>query len=182
MSQPIQVALDYGVTPVLWNLKRCLEHQLRMIKRPVCRIPITFHESMPAADGCDCFCEDGGQGQGWVRWVDTAPSKAAANTAGSACADGIFDVIVEAGLYRCWPVPELGPLPEAEEQDAALGLMLDSMALRKSLQCCPAFAGEPWELVRAEPTGPLGGCIGSVIQARFIRYDCGCPDPGAHHA
>ena len=167
---------DLAVTPVLYALRDCLERQLRVIGRPVCRLPITFHQSLPAADACDCFCDDGGQGQGWVRWVQTEPAQSGANVMGSPCADGLVDITVEAGVYRCWPVPQTGPLSQQEEETAALGMLRDAMALRKALQCCPTLANEQWELVREEPTGPQGGCIGVTIQARFLRFDCGCPE------
>src|SRR5690606_32812433 len=99
-----------------------------------------------------------------------------ANVMGSPCADGLVDITVEAGVYRCWPVPQTGPLSQQEEETAALGMLRDAMALRKALQCCPTLANEQWELVREEPTGPQGGCIGVTIQARCLRFDCGCPE------
>ena len=147
---------DLAVTPVLYALRDCLERQLRVIGRPVCRLPITFHQSLPAADACDCFCDDGGQGQDWVRWVQTEPAQSGANVMGSPCADGLVDITVEAGVYRCWSVPQTGPLSQQEEETAALGMLRDAGWTVVSVPRGAALS-EVWRQADRERTGTGSG-------------------------
>lgn len=168
-----------AVTPLLDEWAICLKAAFAASGWPVCRLPVTFNDSIPPMDACDCDCFGGGHGQGWVRWVSTEAAQASGGMRGSACANGIFEITVESGVYRCWPVPETGPLPEDEETRAAHRMLRDAAVLRKTPMCCTAFADENWELIKAEPIGPEGGCTGSYLQLKVLRYDCGCPEEHA---
>lgn len=172
MSPPSLVP-DVVTTPILEAVQTCAAEQFALAGRLPCRFPITWGAGPPPADACDCECTFG-QGQAWVRWVSTSLANLGAAAAGSDCADGIYEVSLELGVYRCWPVPERGPLGEAEEEKATRGMLIDAAVLRRSLLCCPALEDQQWELDQAEPMERQGGCTGTIVQARVIRSDCDC--------
>jgi hypothetical protein len=97
--------------------------------------------------------------------------------AAAGCADGTYEVTLEVGVYRCWPVPgEAKPLEESEEEQAALGMLLDAAAIRRALQCCAYLEDLSWELIKEEPVAHSGGCTGVLAQLRVIASDCECFD------
>lgn len=180
MIECCQQCPDGLVIPLLREIRTCAAEQFAVCGRLPCRFPVTWNEQLPPADACDCFCE-GGQGQAWVRWVSTAPGKLGGSSkamAAAGCgADGTFEVTLEVGVYRCWPVPgEAKPLDEAEEEQAALGMLLDAAALRRALMCCPTLEDRSWELIKEEPAAHSGGCTGVTAQLRVIATDCECSD------
>lgn len=166
---------DVVVLPVLRELRACAAEQFGLAGRIPCRFPITWGQSEPPADACDCTCNLGGQGQAWVRWVSTAPAQLGASTAGD-CTDGTYEITVELGVYRCWPLPENGPLDEGEEELAAEGLLLDAAAIRRAFLCCAPLDEHDWELTQQQPMQRQGGCTGVTAQAKIIASDCQCGD------
>lgn len=167
---------DVVALPVLRSLRLCAAEQFGLAGRVPCRFPITWGIGTPPADACDCRCDVGGQGQAWVRWVSTAPANMGGT--GGDCADGTYEITVELGVYRCWPIPERGPLDEGEEELAAMGMLLDAAAIRRAFACCPDLDEyQSWELTNEEPMERQGGCTGVTAQARVIVSDCACGDP-----
>lgn len=169
---------DVLVIPLLRAIRTCAAEQFAICGRLPCRFPITWHEQLPPADACDCECADG-QGQAWVRWVSTEPAKLSSSGALSAagCGDGTYDITLELGVYRCWPVPgEAKPLDETDEEHAALGLLLDAAAIRRALLCCESLEDRSWELIKEEPIAHSGGCTGVSAQLKIIESDCECFD------
>lgn len=170
---------DVLVIPALRAVRSCAAQQFALAGRLPCRFPITWNVQQPPADACDCFCGANGHGQAWVRWVTTEPGDMTGGKAmaSAGCADGTYEITLEMGVYRCWPVPEKGPLDEGEEEMAALGMLVDAAVLRRSLLCCPYLEEKHWELIKEEPVGHSGGCTGVLVQWRLIDQDCACLEP-----
>lgn len=175
---------DRTVWPILWHLQQCVAYQLGLAGRPVCHFPIYWHSRHPAADACDCTCEDGGQGQAWVRMVQITRSAVAPARLAN-CANGVYDLRLELGVYRCAPVPEgrSATVPEPVESAHAAGMYRDAEALRAALRCCATLQkiGIEPTLVSQSPIGPSGACAGVELQAELQVTDCACP-PGSDHA
>lgn len=181
-ATPPPAAMDMLVIPLLREIRTCAAEQLALVGRLPCRFPITWNTTNPPADACDCFC-NWGEGQAWVRWVETAPAKSsgggnsAALKAAGCGADSMFEITLEVGVYRCWPVPgEAQPLEESEEEHAAVGMLIDAAAIRRALMCCPYLEEKQWELIREEPVAHSGGCTGVLAQLKVIAADCECGD------
>lgn len=166
---------DPMVIPLLRQLRRCAAEQLALSGRNPCRFPITWNAQQPPADACDCFCGyPGTHGQAWVRWTETQPADMGGGKMPPECAGGMFEFTLELGVYRCWPVPEGGPLDEGEEELAALGMLLDAAALRRAVVCCDWDEDQQWEIDKEEPVSHQGGCTGVVLTLKVRGSDCDC--------
>lgn len=171
---------DRLVWPILWHLQQCVAYQLGFIGRPVCYFPIYWHSQNPPADSCDCTCDDdGGQGQAWVRLVRLEGNSSMSSRFVN-CANGVHDLTVELGVYRCSPAPtDRNGVPEAEETAHAAGMYRDAEALRRALRCCTQLQKRGVEPVLREESaiGPSGACVGVRLQSAILGVaDCACPD------
>src|SRR5688500_18541825 len=99
---------DPLVAPLLVALRDCLCEQLAStMYGPPCRCMVVHNFTLPAMDGCDCSCDDGGQGDAWVRLVRLEPELTADLVHAHACPVG-WQAVLELGTYRCVPTPEDG--------------------------------------------------------------------------
>lgn len=172
------VCRDVTIVPALDALRKCVATQLGTCDRGVCRFPIVANGSHPPADACTCDCDSGtGHGQAWVRMVTLNRGGGTTNMGG--CFNGMFDVTLETGLYRCWPVPHNADsaLPEQAETAAAEALYLDAALLRRAVLCCDWFTDRDIvPIINHESfIGPSGGCIGVELQLVVNLSECPCP-------
>lgn len=164
---------DQIVVALLKELRNCVAEQLALCDRLPCRFPITWGNGPPPMDACDCACSRG-DGQAWVRWVDTSPANFGGSGGDCAGLGGTYEFVLEVGVYRCWPVPgDAKPLDEQEEEQAAIGLLADAAAIRRALACCFEEDGQ-WQLLREDPIARQGGCTGVSAQLRVTAPDCEC--------
>lgn len=160
------------------SLRECLASELIRRERPVCHLPIIWGSSPLPAQRCDCTCEGGGEGEGWVRVTTLAPIAAQARARTGGCGVLGWDVRVELGVWRCAPTPDdnLNPPTDAEYDRFAQAMFKDTMAIQAALTCCSWFQdkGISHAVDPITPSGPLGGCAG-VIGATNVRFNgCGC--------
>lgn len=172
------LASDPLVWPILTGLQTCLDYWLRQAGRPACYITRVFNGGPPPADCCDCTGPNNAQGHGWVRMV-TLNAASGASRMGD-CANGIFDLTCELGVYRCSPTPDDGEasVPKDVEEAHAAGMYCDAAAIRRAVRCC-----NPLDQAHLAPTivtesarGPSGGCVGVELQTSMTVMDCGCGD------
>lgn len=176
MTTPIKG--DRLIFPILSAYQVCLEYQLEQAGRPVCHFPIYWQGGHPPADQCDCACPNGGQGQAWVRMVSLNAAPGSTRTA--KCTNGLYDLTVELGVYRCSPVPQgrEPTVPAEQETRHAAGMYRDAQALRHAMRCCTWLTKRGVEpvLVHESAIGPSGACVGVELQMRMQVIDCDCPE------
>lgn len=169
MTSPMPLS-DSLVAPLLVALRDCLCAELqRSVLGPACRCMIVHNFTSPVMDGCDCICDEGGQGDAWVRLVRLEPELTADPVHRHSCPVG-WQAVIELGTYRCVPTPEDGeeflPLEERVVTDSALELLSDMNALLRVLACCPPLRDMDVGVEFWQPVGPAGGCAGGVLQIR----------------
>lgn len=161
---------DPLVAPLLVALRDCLCEQLAStMYGPPCRCMVVHNFTLPAMDGCDCSCDDGGQGDAWVRLVRLEPELTADLVHAHACPVG-WQAVIELGTYRCVPTPDDGeeflPLDARVVTDTALQQLSDMNALLRVLQCCPVLIDREVGVDYWQAVGPAGGCAGGALQIR----------------
>lgn len=156
------------------SLRECFVSELLRRSRPVCFLPIRWGATPLPAQRCDCTCEDGGEGEGWVRIVSTAPVVAGRPRAG--CGVVAWDVRVELGLWRCAPsLGEDGSVPSDAIYDAHASQMhKDVLAIQGVFTCCDWLAQADYVVETISPSGPNGGCVGVIGTAVIRLGGCGC--------
>lgn len=179
-APPVQdPCVDGTVLPILHAIRRCVAARLGVCGRAVCRFPIVFNGGQPPADACTCHCDHGdGSGQAWVRLVTLNRGAGTSNV--GACFNGLYDVEIGVGIYRCYPVPtgNASALPEEVETAAAEAMYLDAALLRRAILCCDWLTDHDLTPIinHQSASGPQGGCVG--VETRFIVQagECPCPD------
>ena len=168
---------DALVWPILTGLKTCLTYWLGQATRPVCHAAVHFNGNLPPMDACDCTCPNGGHGQAWVRMVTLNAASGAQSM--PQCVNGLFDLTVEVGIYRCTPVPEgQDPLPVETIETHAAGMYCDAAVLRRAVRCCHYLDQRHIEpvITTENAHGPMGGCVGVTLQADLQVVDCSCDE------
>src|SRR5690606_18648668 len=94
-------------------LRECTAAQLGACGRPVCQFPLYYADHPAPAAGCDCECEDGGQGVSWVRLVQMTGSP---TTSVAVCAGGAYTAVFEVGVHRCAPTMLTDDAPLTNDQ------------------------------------------------------------------
>lgn len=163
------------ILPVLVAVRDEVNTRLLQAERPVCRMPLVWKSTYPPADACDCRCEGGGHGQGWVRFVG---ANSVTLARGNTCVS-MLDVVVEAGIYRCAPTPGDGEttIPAAVEEQHTLDMLVDTEAMRRGVRCSSWFKDKDLDqpaIQAIQTIGPSGGCTGVVVVG-VVRLDgTGC--------
>lgn len=173
---------DTVVWPVLMELHQCLCDEIVAAELPgVCYCDLLPGENV-AMEYCGPSCEDMdcGNGQAWVRLVESYPSTNFPNpidfTAQAAVGcDAPLAVTVEMGVARCAPVvsedrPSSGESPTAGQwRETAQLQFADMSAMRRAVQCCmdEKRAVKKYTLGTYEPFGPEGGCVGGTWTVTF---------------
>lgn len=174
---------DFLVAPMLDALRTCTARQLGHVDRPVCRFPLFFGATPFAAAECDCTCDGGGQGSAWIRLASLTPvatSSSRNQLVVEPCSHGNYQVAVEIGVWRKAVLldDDGGTAPDSVYDAHTRGLLDDTAALRRALQCCDWLQRRelPWSIDSISPIGPEGGCVGVALTARITNQSCACPD------
>lgn len=169
-----------GPWKVASALATCTAEKLVDISDPVCELPVIWSDHPAPADVCDCECDSGGHGQGWVRYVQLAPVPRPSKFPPGQCTGG-YDATIEVGVHRCAPTLDntTNPpkRPDVAEQEAyAQARMRDMRALIAAWTCCQVLeeADVGGDLLQVVPTGPQGGCGGVVLTGRLQLTGCPC--------
>lgn len=172
-----------GTWQLLDGLRTCLVGELIKKSRPVCNLPVIWGSSPLPAQRCDCTCEDGGEGEGWVRLVSSTPIPPPTGTnrariAMTGCGTLGWDLRIEFGVWRCAPTLDDQGNPPGDEEYAVhtKHMLADMHALQSAWDCCEwlknSTSGKSFDSII--PSGPMGGCSG-VIGTGVIRLEgCGC--------
>lgn len=122
----------------------------------------------------DC-CE----GQVWVRLISLVPSGNPINTRNQStpCGVVLWTVTLGVGALRCAAVvDELGQAPSPTALTANTNQMTaDASALSEALQCCLAPTVNKLIMLRWDPLGPDGACVGGEWQVTVLLDNCRCP-------
>jgi len=105
-------------------------------------------------------CSDDMCGMAYIRPGDASPYQIfPAAEIDASCAWPLVHA-VEVGIVRCMPtMEEDGTLPDAQTvTDAALGMVLDQMALHRAIRCCVKDSVDAVGLGSWTPVGPAGNC------------------------
>lgn len=128
---------------LLDGLRSCLCSQLETAKVPVCRCA-NYPGAYAPADACSCG--NSGCGQAWVRLDRLYPTDRfpAASAAPGNCGSTLVAVL-EAGVYRCRPVPGRNGAPPTEADVTASGLAeaRDAALIAKAIACCDIITRRP---------------------------------------
>lgn len=176
------------ITPSLTALRQCAVLQLLEIGRPVCFFPIYWGDSPIAPQRCTCECDNGGQGEGWIRLVrvdnvtTAAPpgrSSSRTNYLPEKCAETALDTVIEMGVWRCAANIEATQPADGVFDDHTSGMVDDMAALQRAWRCCEWFADRniKRQFTQSIPLGPAGGCVGVSVTGRALLSNCvPCPE------
>lgn len=168
-------------------LRECLRERLEASGNPVCFLPMVWGDAPMPAQRCECECENGGNGEAWIRLVrveQMAPevgrrSGGRAGIPDDVCGSRLWNVHLEMGVWRCAPgLDDDGVPPEDDTYDAHSGLMLRDMgAITRTWECCEFLERRNVDrrLEAVVPSGPLGFCSGVIGTGRVVLEDpCPC--------
>lgn len=191
MSEPpLLPPANRTVYPVLDALRTCIVTQLVHVQAPVCFFPVIYADHPLPAQRCDCTCEGGGHGEAWVRMVKvdratavrTRTRPSAPGMVDNDCGDRRWVFTVEVGVWRCAPtLDDNGNPPDDADYDTHTQAMLnDAVALERAWRCCDFIENLPLitahQLDTIAPSGPAGGCVGTIATGRLIVDECTpCP-------
>lgn len=126
----------------------------------------------------DACCD----GQLWTRLIELAPMGASTNTSftsasvNAPCGVLMWQAVVGVGVLRCAAVVnDAGDAPTPAVLTAeALAVTQDAADLAAALQCCLAPQVSKLRMVRWDPLGPEGGCVGGEWQVTLLVDNCQC--------
>lgn len=163
---------------VLDGLRTCVATQLITTSRPVCNLPIIWGSSPLPAQRCDCTCDNGGQGEGWIRYTALTNIPGPGRSPYGACPSPGWDAQIEVGVWRCaLTLDDAGNPPSDGDYDDHTQLMLDDVrALTRAWECCSWWSDARVDRVlnTVTPVGPSGGCVGVVASGMVRLSGCGC--------
>lgn len=166
---------DAVLWPVLDAVRCAAAAQLGATGRPVCGFAIYMAGHPMPADGCDCECDGGGQGTGWVRLVHGATAATSGVTRLNPCEGAALLVSVEVGVHRCGPVADEAGVVCAEAVETySAGMCCDLTALHRAFLCAPGASDRRWQVTQMQVLGPAGGCAAAVVTAQLPAENC-CP-------
>lgn len=186
MSQPPPPSpVGRVFSPSLVALRQCMVIQLLEIGRPVCNLPLYWGDAPISPQRCTCSCDNGGQGEGWIRIVraervSLAGQRTRNGFVPTNCADtdAAFDVTVEMGVWRCAAALDVEPPADTVYDDHTLGMVDDMAALQRAWRCCDWFDRRNIrrQSDQSLPLGPAGGCVGVAVTGHARLADCvPCP-------
>ena len=160
------------LTPLLHTFLTCAENSLT---EPVGRSFVAPGLEVAFDDCCD--------GQLWVRVVSIVPSPSPGASYGSrsvqggACGVLLWEVQLAVGTVRCAAtVDDQGNAPPAQNLTLDAELMLQDRAdLEEAIRCCMSEQATRLQIIRWDPLGPQGGCVGGEWQFTTILELCACP-------
>lgn len=156
------------VGPILSTALVCAREGLSV---PVGRI-LVAPGGVPAWDAC---CD----GMLWTRLIEMLPAETSASSRFTAtptapCGVLLWQATLGVGLLRCAVVGEAPPVAALTAE--ALGVTRDAAELSAALQCCLAGQVAKLRMLRWDPLGPDGGCVGGEWQVTTLVDNCACPD------
>lgn len=163
-----------GNDPFSQILERALACADAALSPPVARAAL-YPGGQVAWDNCDCG------GQVWVRLISLVPSGNPINNQGrnltTPCGVLMWTATIGVGVLRCAAtVDDVGNAPTAAQLTADTVQMTTDLAdLSAALQCCVAPQLNKLSMVRWDPLGPDGGCVGGEWQVTALVDNCRCP-------
>lgn len=163
-----------NLTPLMQALLDCVVEKLIAIGRPACEACLVAGNTFPPLDGCDCTCDEGGNGRAWIRIraieFDAHLNSASVGKEVVKCPTGAWNVRLEAGVSRC--IKDLEGRC-ADKLTDAIAMNEDLSALVVAIHCCPELTSAIWAPETASPLGPDGGCVAAlynfVVQLPRLR-------------
>jgi len=151
-----------AITPFMTSVLACICTQLSTDGRPACEC--CQQVGQPVMDGCDCVCEEDGQGRAWITFLGADFTQ----TAPAHCPTGVWEARFQAGVLRC--ITDHSGACADSTVDAA-GVAEDTTSIVEALTCCSAFTGRIWRMTGVEVVGPAGGCVGvsASFNVQFTR-------------
>lgn len=179
------VTLDRGIQVVMNALRECLRERLEAAGNPVCYLPMVWGDAPLPAQRCECECQNGGNGEAWVRLVRLEQTdrdvrrRRGGPVPQDVCGSRLWNIHLEMGVWRCAPgLDDEGAPPEDDTYDAHTGVMLRDMgAVTQTWECCEFLERRDIErrLDTVSPAGPLGLCAGVIGLGRVVlEGPCPC--------
>ncbi len=172
MATPVA---DPMAWPVMEAMVACLEHQAQCLEKPpavVMARPGDRIELLIAERRDEC-CE----GLGWVRCVSIYPSTdfPAQDTEPRNCPSG-WAIVLEIGIARCAPTPDVNAIPSAAVWDAlTAAVMADAAAIRRAVTVfkdLEDYEDTLWLVGAWLPLTTEGGCVGGAMQVTIQAVPC----------
>jgi hypothetical protein len=152
-----------------------LEKLLDCARQAVSPLPGRVLVVPGAAVAWDDCCD----GQLWTRLVTVLPQGAANGQITQPCGVLLWQAVLGVGVLRCAAtVDDNGVAPSPAVLSAEANQMTaDASALNEAIHCC--FAPLPEyerrvRIVRWDPLGPDGGCVGGEWQITVLLDNCRC--------
>lgn len=159
--------MDTILTPILDSLRSCVCSALEgTIGGPAGCACVLVPGVRTPADWCSCNGRGQACGMAWVRLsrLYSSSQRFPAQDQGTASTcGGVLAAVIEAGVYRCQPMPKgQGQPPDpAEVTQAALVAADDALAIARGIACCEQVTKRPYVLGAYDPRSS-GGCGGGA--------------------
>jgi hypothetical protein len=127
--------------------------------------------------GAEVAWDDCCDGQLWIRVINQLPNSGVRNASGQPCGVATWTVTLGLGVLRCAAsIDDQGRAPAAADLTAnTLAMLADQAALSEAIQCAITPAVEKLVVLRWDPIGPSGGCVGGEWQFTVTLMNCACP-------
>ena len=170
------VLVDPMVLPVMTDMLAALENQAQCLKDPPALAslrPGDVIELLASQNNDECCA-----GLAWVRNVTIYPSTnfPDQDSEASNCGPLAWAVVLEVGIARCAPVPDVDDLPTSDDWANATGqVMADAAAIRRAVKLfktLPDWEDSMWVVGAWTPLRTEGGCMGGAMQVTISMLDC----------
>lgn len=167
--------MDIGVYALAATLRDELAAQLAETRAGAPCFAVVHPGNMAPAYGCECGT---GEGMAWVRVASNGPSveypQRYAQPIGRSTPPLVETVVLELGIYRCYPNTEDNEMPSLPQLDSAARDALDDAAAMRRAALC-AFSADARPIPGGwQPYGPLGGIHGGIMTVTVLA-DVHCP-------
>lgn len=128
--------------------------------------------------GAEVAWDDCCRGQLWVRVAETTPSGSGTQSGSrQPCGVHLWQVVLGVGVMRCAHVlDDDGEAPTPAQLTAdTVATTRDRADVEEAITCGMASLAEQVHLVRWDPLGPQGGCVGGEWLFIARIGTCGCP-------
>ena len=129
--------------------------------------------------GAEIAYDDCCDGQVWVRLISLTPAgnPTATRTTANPCGVLMWAATIGIGALRCAAtLDDQGNAPTPAQLTADTHQMTaDAAALSQAIQCCLTPQVNRATILRWDPLGPSGGCVGGEWTVTVLTDNCPCP-------